>query len=246
MNYIKIFLLSTMPLVVAVSSSCNDQAIDNEKVIQPPPPPLLPEIDFLKLCESLTNTYIDSSLNKSIYLIYDSVGVYNRVIFESILNEDYDLLARPILHELDTMCIKPIYDSIIKSAYGKNNDEIVREISNKVNDLRKQVGLYQIRRNVYYTADKYPIYPGGTAKLYHDVISLKNVQKRKSDKNGRVMFYFVIDTLGNVGDIAIHEHVDNETDSLTCIIMKHLPSQWSAALFKDQPVQFWGQYAIEW
>jgi hypothetical protein len=245
MSSFRIIYLHTI-LLITVLCSCNIKERTNAQndSIKPPPPPLQYQIDFQSLCDTLKKSNI-TTFNNSIYLIYNT-NIHDRAIFEYILNEKYNLLIRPILNPLDSTCIKPIYDSIILKKYRKDCNEIIKETNNKVEAIKQDIGPYQVKTGVYYTADKFPMYLTGVRQLYQDVTLLKEKQKRKSNKTGSVMFYITIDTAGNIDNTTIFEHLDNETDSLSMLIMKQLPSKWSPAILNGHPVSFWKQYSIQW
>ena len=241
--------------LVAAIFGCNDKPAqlgdivkskyDREKI---PPPPYYPvvNINTVKYYQGLQNNTIRYNENDNIYLIEDGISDQTRIIFEHILLEKYGLLLRRSMDSIDKNFIKPYADSFIKAYIGLSTAEIVKNVNNKVIRLEDSIGLYQVKSGIYITADHIPRYNIRYSDLFFDVDLVKNKYRRKSKKGERVMFYMVIDTNGKIGDISIYKHLDRESDSLTKVIMRHLPRSFTPALIKNRKVAFWEQCYIDW
>jgi hypothetical protein len=239
------FFLLTVLFVACSNPTVPKRDISNH--IEPPPPPLSPAINSKEYCQLLKQKKVEVLSNGNIYLLYDSVNLWDRIVFEKILYDKYKLLALPILEDVDRVCIKPVFDSIILRKFTvKNTATIIEDVNKDVEILKRGIGNYQVSKGMYFTANQLPKYPDGLPQLQSDILTLKNNYKRTSTAKGRVMFYFTLDTFGVVTDVAIYEHLDRETDSLTIEIMKHLPQKWSPAKLNDRSVSFWKQYGIDW
>lgn len=242
-NLLSVFIL------LLLSISCKNQLHtpvvkhQNDRIS---PPPITLEINVAKTCNDLKNVNADSQYKGTVYLICDSIDFYDRILQEYMLHEKYNLLMREPVNRLDTMCLRAFYDSVVINKYHKTRKEIITEINNQISAFEDVVGKYQVKKGVYYIADVYPKYPGGWTSLFFIVNSLKDSLGKGLNGNGRVMFYFTIDTTGSVNDVEIYEHLNRKADSLSSLIMKHLPDKWAPAIFNGKKVNYWMQYAIDW
>ena len=241
--------------LVAAIFGCNDKPAqlgdivkskyDREKT---PPPPFYPvvNINTVKYYQGLQNNTIRYNENGNIYLIDDGISNQTRIIFEQILLEKYGLLLRRSMDSIDKNFIKPYADSFIEAFTGLSTVEIVEKVNNDVKGLEDSIGLYQVKSGIYIVVDRFPRYYSRLYDLFFDVDIVKSKYRRKSKKRERVMFYMVVDTNGKIGDISIYKHLDRESDSLTKVIMRHLPRSFTPALIKNRKVNYWMQCYIDW
>ncbi len=246
-NRYRIFFIVPV-LFTATITACNNKAHTTsvQEYEKPAPPPLTLNIDVEKTCSDLKRMKADSTYNGTVYLIYDSVNMYDRILLEYLLHTEYSLIMRRAISELDTTCLRPFYDAVIESKYHKSRAQIMAGINKKVSVLRNEIGKNKVKKDVYYTADTHPTYPNGMTNLYFAINSLKDSLGSNVHDTGRVMFYFTIDTTGVVSDVEIYQHVSKRADSISSVIMRNLPNKWMPATLDDKKVNYWMQYAIEW
>lgn len=105
------------------------------------------------------------------------------------------------------------------------------------NHERDMTGDYE---EVFLSVDKMPVFPGGEAALMTYVRDEISYPDDAADKNiqGRVIVQFVVDTLGQVGDVKVVRSVDDALDREAVRVVKTLPS-FTPGIRKGKPVNVW-------
>lgn len=230
--------------------SCNETSIssnDKKKYDRLPPPPYLSKLDIEKQCELIKQKKYNLHNGDNLYFYISDTITATRIIFEKILHEKYNLILRPIIDtSIERDCIKPYFDSFINKRFGLSINFIYNDVLTEVKKIVDSIGPDKIEKYTYIYSDTFPQYPGKYHELLIDVSKIKEKYKRKTRSEGTSVFYYKINKDGSISDIDIYEHVNSETDSLTKLIMTHLPHSWTPAFVNGKPVDFWMQYAIVW
>lgn len=93
---------------------------------------------------------------------------------------------------------------------------------------------------VYSSADKMPVFPGGEAALMmyvRDNISYPSIAEEKNIQ-GKVIVQFVVDTTGQVGEVKVARSVDPELDREAVRVVKTLPP-FTPGTRLGKPVNVW-------
>ena len=93
---------------------------------------------------------------------------------------------------------------------------------------------------VYSSADKMPVFPGGEAALMmyvRDNISYPSIAEEKNIQ-GKVVVQFVVDTTGQVGEVKVARSVDPDLDREAVRVVKTLPP-FTPGTRLGKPVNVW-------
>lgn len=93
---------------------------------------------------------------------------------------------------------------------------------------------------VFMTADKMPVYPGGEAALMEFIRESISYPPEAADRNaeGRVIVQFVVDKTGQVGDVKVVRSVDADLDREAVRVVQTLPA-FTPAFRLGKPVSVW-------
>ncbi len=93
---------------------------------------------------------------------------------------------------------------------------------------------------VFMTADKMPVFPGGEAALMEFIREGISYPPEAADRNaeGRVIVQFVVDKTGQVGDVKVVRSVDADLDREAVRVVQTLPA-FTPAFRLGKPVSVW-------